>query len=205
MKNEILRVKLRCIHRLRIFKKITLCNRKQNLILHPGGEPPAPHLPASLRLAVQSTAASGLTVICGTGDSCKIRARPRPAARKKNAPTGRRHTTETCPSPTRCGCKNAPTGQRRVAGACPRPSDGHKNAPTGQRRVAGACQPPDAMPPQKTEKRPEGGATPLPPPQDISNCPNQTPCEKVSVPCWEHRWLLSDFFFRPGSVPVVVS
>ena len=73
--NEILRVKLRCINRLRIFKKITLCNRKQNLILHPGGESPAPRLPASLRLAVQSTAASGLTAICGTGDSCKIRAK----------------------------------------------------------------------------------------------------------------------------------
>ena len=55
-------------------KKITLCNRKQNLILHPRGEPPAPHLPASLRLAVQSTAVSDLTAIYGAGDSCKIRA-----------------------------------------------------------------------------------------------------------------------------------
>ena len=34
MKNEILRVKLRYINRLRIFKKITLCDRRQNLILH---------------------------------------------------------------------------------------------------------------------------------------------------------------------------
>ena len=155
MKNEILRVKLRCINRLRIFKKITLCNRKQNLILHPGGESPAPHLPASLRLAVQSTAASGLTVICGTGDSCKIRARPRPALPAKKMPqNGAKAYNRNVSKPNQVRLQKCPNGAKACSRGVSKTVRWTQKCPNGAKACSRGVSTPGCDAPPKNRKAP---------------------------------------------------